>query len=91
VEDHVHLLVGLRATHSIADCLRELKKAGTAWVRKNTLEASFAWQEGYAEFTVSPTARGSVKAYIQNQVEHHRRWDLLEELKWLLEKGGNRV
>jgi REP-associated tyrosine transposase len=26
VEDHVHLLVGLRATHTLADFVRELKK-----------------------------------------------------------------
>jgi len=30
VDDHVHLLVGLRATHTLADFIRELKKAGTA-------------------------------------------------------------
>lgn len=32
VADHVHLLVGLKATHRLADFLRELKKASTAWV-----------------------------------------------------------
>jgi REP element-mobilizing transposase RayT len=88
VDDHVHLLAGLRPTHTIADFVRELKKAGTAWVRENELEAEFAWHEGYAAFTVSPTARASVKAYVRDQPEHHRRRDLLEELKWLLEKAG---
>src|SRR3954454_19680782 len=32
VADHIHLLVGLKATHSLADVLRELKKASSAWV-----------------------------------------------------------
>jgi REP element-mobilizing transposase RayT len=32
VEDHVHLLVGLRATHRLADVLRELKSASSRWV-----------------------------------------------------------
>lgn len=27
VEDHVHLLVGLKATHKLSDFMRELKKA----------------------------------------------------------------
>ena len=29
VADHVHLLVGLKATHCLADFLRELKKASS--------------------------------------------------------------
>ena len=32
VPDHVHLLVGLKATHCLADVLRELKKASPAWM-----------------------------------------------------------
>src|SRR5262245_21636350 len=88
VDDHVHLLLGLRATHTLADLLRELKKAATAWVREQNLEPAFAWQEGYAAFTVSPTARDGVKAYIRNQEEHHRRKSFLEELQWLLKEAG---
>jgi putative transposase len=30
VADHVHLLIGLKATHRLADVLRELKKASSA-------------------------------------------------------------
>jgi Transposase IS200 like len=29
VDDHVHLLVGLKATHALADFMRELKKASS--------------------------------------------------------------
>src|ERR1700684_1347306 len=54
VEDHVHLLVGLRATHCLADFLRELKKASSAWILKNH-DTQFEWQDGYAAFTVSAT------------------------------------
>src|SRR4029453_9687376 len=88
VDDHVHLLVGLAPPHQLADFLRELKKAATAWVREQGLEPAFAWQEGYAAFTVSPTARAGVKAYIRNQEEHHRRRSFLEELQWLLQEAG---
>src|SRR5262245_25418690 len=31
VEDHVHLLAGLRATHRLADFMQELKKASSIW------------------------------------------------------------
>jgi putative transposase len=32
VSDHVHLLIGLRATHRLADVLRELKAVSSGWV-----------------------------------------------------------
>jgi putative transposase len=88
VADHVHLLVSLKATHCLADVLRELKKSASLWVHDEIGEKSFAWQEGYAAFTVSPTARESVKIYIANQEEHHRRRSFREELIDLLEKAG---
>jgi putative transposase len=32
VSDHVHLLIGLRATNRLADVLRELKAVSSGWV-----------------------------------------------------------
>src|SRR5580765_9110296 len=69
VADHVHLLVGLKATHCLADVMRELKKASSAWVHEQIGLRTFAWQEGYAAFTVSATARQAVQKYIGNQEE----------------------
>ena len=87
VADHVHLLVGLRATHCLADFMQELKKAASVWAKENH-EAEFAWQDGYAAFTVSYTHIDLVKEYIRTQEEHHRQTDFIEELKRLLEKNG---
>ena len=87
VADHVHLLVGLRATHCLADFMRELKKATSVWAKDNH-EPEFGWQDGYAAFTVSYTHREPVKEYIRTQEEHHRKADFVEELKNLLEKNG---
>jgi REP-associated tyrosine transposase len=55
VEDHVHLLISLRPVHSLSNIMRDLKKDSTNWVKEN-FEYRFAWQEGYAAFTVSPSA-----------------------------------
>src|SRR5215204_1171040 len=87
VADHVHLLVGLRATHCMADFMQELKKATSVWAKQNH-EPEFGWQEGYAAFTVSYTHLESVKEYIRTQEEHHRQLDFGAELKRLLEKNG---
>jgi putative transposase len=88
VADHVHLLIGLKATHCLADVLRELKKASSVWVHEVIGLRSFAWQEGYAAFTVSATARKAVQKYIANQEAHHRVRSFREELMDMLEKAG---
>ena len=59
VDDHVHLLASLRPVHCVADVMRDLKKDSSTWVKEN-FNRSFSWQEGYAAFTVSPSATDSV-------------------------------
>jgi putative transposase len=88
VADHVHLLVGLKATHSLADALRELKKSSSAWVHDELGLPHFAWQEGYAAFTVSATARPGVRQYIAHQDEHHRTKSFRVEHVEMLERAG---
>ena len=88
VADHVHLLVGLKATHCLADFMRELKKASATWGHEEIGRRAFAWQEGDAAFTVSATAREGVKHYIANQEEHHRVKSFREELIEMLHKAG---
>jgi REP element-mobilizing transposase RayT len=87
VDDHVHILASLRPVHRIADVLRDLKKESSRWVHEN-FDPRFAWQEGYAAFSVSPSATGSVRKYIANQEIHHAKYSFVEELKDLLEKAG---
>ena len=87
VADHVHLLVGLKATHRLADFMRELKKASTAWAQENG-DPLFTWQDGYAAFTVSASMCEKVRNYIQNQEQHHAKRDFVAELKELLGKHG---
>ena len=89
VADHTHLLVGLRSTHCLADFVRELKKSSTAWVNDGGFgNGKFAWQGGYAAFTVSATARQSVRDYIANQEEHHRIKSFRDEWIAMLDKAG---
>jgi putative transposase len=88
VADHVHLLVGLKPAHCLADFVRETKKASSAWVAETIPESRFRWQEGYAAFTVSASARLDVQKYIANQEEHHRTKTFREELVAFLEKSG---
>ena len=40
--DHVHLLAGLRATHRVADVIRDVKRASSAWLHEQTRNRLFA-------------------------------------------------
>jgi len=53
IADHVHLLIGLRATACLADVVRDVKAVSSRWVHEEIGERTFAWQEGYGAFTVS--------------------------------------
>ena len=86
VSDHVHLLIGLRAKHRLADVLRELKAVSSSWVHNEIGMRAFAWQEGYGAFTVSAFQREAVRQYIQQQPEHHRTRTFQEECRELLRR-----
>lgn len=88
VSDHVHLLVGLRATHCLADVMRELKSESSQWVHRHRNQPGFAWQEGYAGITVSPSHLEDVKRYVLRQEEHHRTKSFKEEYVEFLQKCG---
>ncbi len=87
VDDHVHIMASLRPVHCVAEVMRDLKKDSTNWVKEN-FERRFCWQEGYAAFTVSPSATDAVRGYIANQEKHHGKHSFVDELKDLLEKAG---
>jgi REP element-mobilizing transposase RayT len=87
IDDHVHILASFKPTHRLADVLRDLKKSSSAWVAEH-FEPRFAWQEGYAAFSVSPSHLDAVRAYVNGQEEHHRRVGFVDELKRLLERNG---
>ena len=88
VSDHVHVLVGLQATHCLADVVRELKAVSSKWVHDAIKWKGFAWQEGYGAFTVSASQQARVRAYIANQEDHHRHRTFREEYLAFLRYSG---
>ena len=88
VADHVHILVGLKATHSLSDVMRDVKRASSQWIHGTVGDSTFAWQEGYGAFTVSSSMREDVRRYIERQEEHHRTRTFREEYVDFLRKSG---
>ena len=88
-EDHVHGLISLNTDVSVADAMRKWKSLSSGWVNKtDDTTDHFAWQAGYAAFSVSQSNKQAVTAYIENQPEHHRKRTFQEEFVELLERHG---
>ncbi|MGH9603632.1 MAG: IS200/IS605 family transposase [Terriglobales bacterium] len=87
MRDHVHMLIKLSATLAVADCMRFVKANSSKWLRQNG-HPKFAWQNGYAAFSVSTSNLPHVTNYIREQERHHRRMSFQQELVRLLEKHG---
>ena len=85
VADHVHLLFQLSRTIAIAEAIGKIKSTSSLWIGQTRPELSeFHWQAGYAVFSVSQSNVEAVRAYIRNQVEHHRNQSFQDELReWL--------
>lgn len=87
VEDHVHLVARLGRTISQADWVKELKRVSSAWVKEQPQGAAqFAWQRGYADFSVSRSNLDEVVAYVADQPRHHTKRGFQDELRALLRK-----
>jgi REP element-mobilizing transposase RayT len=73
VADHVHLLLALPTTMSIAKAIQFIKAGSSAWVHQ-TFPAlqNFAWQQGYGAFSIGISQVGETINYIEQQLEHHR-------------------
>lgn len=80
VSDHVHLLIALPATLSIAKAIQLIKGGSSKWVHETFPDhQNFKWQEGYGAFSVSISRIKNTVAYIHGQQEHHRVKTFQEE------------
>jgi putative transposase len=84
--NHIHLLISTPTTMPIAEAVQKLKANSSRWIGEQGL--SFEWQKGYGAFSVSPSLVETVKAYIRNQEEHHRKRTFEKEFMTLLRKSG---
>ncbi len=86
-EDHVHLLLSLPATLSVAKAVQLIKGGASNWVHDIFPNfTNFQWQEGYGAFTVSISHVNDTIAYISAQKEHHQVKTFQEEYLVFLKK-----
>jgi REP element-mobilizing transposase RayT len=87
--DHVHCLFLLNSQKSIADVIKQIKGSTSHFVnQENLINEKFAWQTGYAAFSVSESAMDKVFHYIKNQKEHHLKKPFPNEYDDFLRLNG---
>jgi REP element-mobilizing transposase RayT len=78
MEEHSHILCYLPKHIPPMDFIRVIKSYSSRWMHEHGCHL-FAWQEGYAAFSVSKTSIPAVSEYIEHQEEHHKRIPFEEE------------
>lgn len=88
VEDHVHALFTLSKNYALKKIVEEVKKSSSKWMKSASgiNNKSFQWQAGYAAFSVSQSQVETVRRYIDNQDEHHRKNSFENELRNFFQK-----
>ena len=94
--DHVHSLFLLNPNKAVADVIKQVKGSCSHEINKqNIIKEKFAWQTGYAAYSVSESVLDKVFQYIKNQKQHHKKINFQKEyedfirLHGLQKKVGN--
>ncbi len=89
VADHVHLLIRLSRKITLADWVKEMKRASTIWMTEQSSPndarlSDFHWQSGYGIFSVSESKSDDVRRYIADQERHHQQTSFQDEFRRFL-------
>lgn len=85
-DDHIHILVQIPPTLSLAKAVGTIKSNSSRWAHEQ--HEKVAWQQGYAAFSVGASNIPAVVRYIQTQETHHRKMNFEAEFLALLKKHG---
>lgn len=78
--DHVHCLFLLSAQKTVSDVIKQVKGSSSHFINQNGLVSEkFAWQTGYAAFSVSESGVEGVYEYIKNQKKYPQKRSFDEE------------
>ncbi len=86
MDDHIHMLLSLPSTLTLAEAMRIIKSASSRWMHVTCSLKAFEWQEGYGAFSVGYSQTETTLTYIANQREHHLKHDFQAEFIAFLQK-----
>jgi putative transposase len=86
MDDHIHLLIQVPPSLAVAEAVSAIKSNSSK--RANEQGRKFAWQEGYAVFSVSASLVPVVVRYMQSQESHRKKMTFDVESVAMLKKQG---
>jgi REP element-mobilizing transposase RayT len=84
--DHLHVATILDQNLALSDVMRQIKCGSSQWVHRTIGQSDFAWQDGYAAFTVSHSIVPAVVEYAMGQIAHHQKRTFQEEFMEFLKR-----
>ena len=85
--EHLHCLISMQKDQSPLKIMNLLKGESSHWINQNSLcKNKFEWREEYFAVSVSESTIEKVRAYINNQEEHHRKKSFKEECNEFFDK-----
>ncbi|HHE54264.1 MAG TPA: IS200/IS605 family transposase [Caldithrix abyssi] len=85
--DHVHALIELPSKMTIEDLFHLFKGSSSHWINQNSIvEKKFAWEKGYAAFSVSHSKLDQVIKFIAEQEQRHWNMTFEQELNELIKR-----
>jgi len=88
-DNHIHILLSLDSTTSIAKAMQFIKGGSSKWIHETFPELRlFSWQEGYGAFSIGISNVDETKKYIENQEKHHSKESFRDEYLKFLRKNN---
>ena len=85
--EHLHALISLGAKQTISEIMQKIKGESSYWINKNKMTRfKFEWQDDYYAVSIGMSQLDILREYIRNQVAHHTKVSLEEELTKLIEE-----
>ncbi|NET37335.1 MAG: IS200/IS605 family transposase [Cyanothece sp. SIO1E1] len=77
VADHIHLIVSIPPSCSIADFVKRIKGSSSHHINQSFRYQTFAWQREYGVFSLGGKQMERAIAYVQQQKQHHHNGTLI--------------
>ncbi|RLD79533.1 MAG: IS200/IS605 family transposase [Bacteroidetes bacterium] len=88
-KDHIHCLISLSDDLSIGRIAQLIKGESSHWINQNKLtKEKFNWQDEYLAVAVCEDKINTVRDYIANQEEHHKKMTFSEEYEQFIKRYG---
>jgi len=87
MEDHMHILIKIHPSISIAKLMQDVKSNSSKFINEsNWYPYKFSWQNWYGCFSYAESQIQNVMNYIKNQKVHHKQNNFKDEYLDVLKK-----